>query len=230
MKSRDEFLDSIYAKQETALSQRRVYKKRFFRYATTAAACIMVMVGIARMDALKPADDSSIYDMAAPESYSAMTDGKEKSDAATVTEETSKLDSTKRVEPGTEQIGEDTKKEIEDKEVGSDYDSEIESDSVSPEDQPIVGWYCLPVAIEIEDKTGKTVRYHSDQEIFDGMEWIHDVCEQGIAISKEKLTEEQKTEFVYKVTAVYSMPDDPDSWDSDRIYYIFQDVEGFWKE
>lgn len=236
MKSRDEFLESIYEKEKIALSRHKIQKKRFYRWSAAAAACMVIaLCGIGIDD----------FDMS-------LADGADGDNgAAYLTEEASPEELAKS---GVESTNNDDDKRINgEKGVSGEKSADLESlpggengssGGKSPAQLPgadgtdgtdgtdgadkITGYYCLPVAIVVEDGQGKKTHYNTDEKIRKGMDWIYTLVVEGKAAAEEDLTAKEKKDFVYKVTAVCSMPEDPDSADADRIYYIFTDVDGFW--
>lgn len=230
MKSRDEFLESIYEKEKKALARRKIRKKRIYQWSAAAAACMVIMVCGIGLDDF----DMSLADGAAGNNGEIY-----------LMEEASPEDQRQKdinKDINNEEMSGDGKKGVSG-EKGADVESlpggeDNASSGESPAGPPggeeadeiteIDSYYCLPIAIVVEDSQGKKTRYSTDGKLRKGMDWIYTLVDEGKAIAEEDLTAKEKKDFVYKVTAVCSMPEDPDSADADRIYYIFTDVDGFW--
>lgn len=252
MKSRDEFLGSVYAKRDAVLARRKIYKKRVYTAVTAMAACMVLMVGAGGMGLLDSgfnlmagagsdaASNESVEDgFAAVDGF----DGNESGNGAFVYGK----DSFDSMEDDGGSDGQETEKNRLDEESSeaSSMDGLVGSDGVAPGEgangKPgetansagdLTGdgdsnYFCLPVAVVVEDGDGIGVRYGGFQQIDQAVKWVYKLRDQGIAVPAEDLTQAEKTGYVYMVTLVRSMEEDPDSQGADQIFYIFREVEYF---
>ena len=233
MKSRDEFLESIYEKERIALSRRKIQKKRLYRWSAAAAACMVIAlcgIGIDDFDRSladgAPGDNGEAYltEEASPEDQRLKDINNEEKSGDEKKGVSGEKSADFECLPGGENGSSGGKTPAQppgagktDGTDGADETTEIDS------------YYCLPLAIVVEDSQGQKTRYNGET-VIKGMDWIYTLVGEGKAVTGEELTAKEKKDFVYKVTAVFSMPDDPDSADADRIYYIFTDVKGFWQQ
>ena len=203
MKDREEFLASIYAKRDAVLKEQKRKKKRMTAALSTAAACLVLMVGLTQTDMLDLGAGSSegAADGAAMESINEA--------AGFISEEEISEDSY------TEALPEDTTEDS-----AADKDR-VDLDTAAPGQ----AYYMLP-CVTIEDRSveGEATAMHAAGiEVTEKVQaWVDQLAEQGqVAAISDDLQSATGSSNTDEVTCIVTIEREPQQLE---VYYLTGEV------
>ena len=186
MKDRDEFLASVYAKRDAALKEQKKKKKRMTAVLSTAAACLVLMVGLTQTDILDIGAVFSSGDSAAE----GMNESVIIYDGAQITEDGMK-----------DVIREDDAR----KDIASAPSSVQPTDQDAPDQDdaaPGQSYYMLPcVTIECMNSEEGWAMHSADMETTEKVQaWVDGLAENGQVLRSEEEALLNGDEIYYIVT------------------------------
>ena len=228
MKTKDDFIQSIWEKSEKALIEERRKKVQRRRWAGgLAAACLILVAGTTY--ALNPAflapdaaEEAMVEDMVVQEAESGDDDAAGEtistpsaqfgapagSDSAEVSYDGAFVGSTKL---SGEELYDAMRKE-----------TDAAEKSINSEPGDLMAYYCLPVGVVIETPEGAALYAGEEKEVMKYMKWFYSLPEDQIMTAEEYESLKEIPTGYYKFTMDQSIGADTES--VDIVYWITGDV------
>ena len=204
MKDREEFLASVYAKRDAELAKRKKYKKTLVSGLSAAAACLVLILGLAEMDVLDfmGAAAEGSFDGAAVES---ITENETAEDCLRA-EGTEDRDT---VTPGAAPGQAAPPKDI--------------YDLVTDENDSELAYYCLPrFTIELyEEKSASATHGGGLDDVEKVQAWVDRLAENGQVFHIDGRLEDAAELKMDEVTCIVTIEREPQQ---KEIYYLTGEV------
>jgi len=205
LKSRDEFLGSVYAKRDAELARRKTYKKRLYSGLAACAACLVLLMGVNQAAMVDFLDAASSDGAAAEDTW----EGGEAFNSGAVLEgiHDSADDMGAEAVPGSAAQG-NAAPDIYD--IAPDKTREEASTSA---------YYCLPcVTIEEQGEGDAAIMHASGIETVEKVKaWVNQLTEQGQVF----VAEDAKLDGNADVTCIVTIEEEPQQM---VVYYLIGEV------